>query len=278
MDVASPQPTDAHIRIAHSITEAIMMRDFSKRQRAILDLILRLSWGCGRKYAIIPMQKDFRIVGIAETKVKSELEWLINANVIECCKEANTYSFLKDFDKWAISLVSDYNRKRFDELLHINLTSQIGNLLPKTESEETSQNGNELYEKGRNFPKNREVAPDANTDEKPICGQSKESNKESINIYSSFFEKIWTLYPNKKGKAKIKDTQKKKLYSIGLDEISRCIERYKKSKPDWQAWQNGSTFFNMGYLDYMDAAFQDFKDYAIEHEASAYRDLTKYEP
>lgn len=179
--MANPQPTDAHIRIAHSISEAIMMRDFSKRQRAILDLILRLSWGCGKKTAIIPLKKDFRIIGVAETKIKDELEWLVNANVIEWSKETNEFGFLKDFEKWSVSIVPGYDRKRFDELLHINLTSQNGNLLPKTG---TSQNGKKLHEKGRNFPKNQEVEQGANTDNKQVCGQSKKSIKKS-NIYTT---------------------------------------------------------------------------------------------
>lgn len=46
--MVNPQPTDAHIRIAHSLFEEIAMRDFSKRQRIMIDLVLRLSWGCGK--------------------------------------------------------------------------------------------------------------------------------------------------------------------------------------------------------------------------------------
>jgi hypothetical protein len=75
-------------------------------------------------------------------------------------------------------------------------------------------------------------------------------NKE--NIYNELFESLWTLYPNKKGKGQVGDTQKKKLHDIGFDELSRCIERYKKSKENWKEWQQGSTFFNSGYVDYLD--------------------------
>lgn len=64
--MANPQPTDAHLRVAHNITEAIMTRDFTKRQGKVLDLILWLSWGCGSKEAYIPHQRDFSVVGIHE--------------------------------------------------------------------------------------------------------------------------------------------------------------------------------------------------------------------
>lgn len=70
----------------------------------------------------------------------------------------------------------------------------------------------------------------------------------------AFFESIWKLYPNKKGKGQVSDAKKKKLYGIGLEEITRAIERYKKyvSSIDYLHYQNGSTFFNNGYVDYLD--------------------------
>jgi len=80
--MANPQPTDAHLRMAHSINEAIMLRDFTKRQRKIPDLILRLSWGCGKKAAYIPHQKEFCVTGIYEPDVKKELIWLEQSKII----------------------------------------------------------------------------------------------------------------------------------------------------------------------------------------------------
>jgi hypothetical protein len=173
--MASPQPTDAHIRIAHSIEEEIMMRDFTKRQRSILDLILRLSWGCGKKTAIIPRQKDFEIVGIGETKIKDELIWLMNARVIAWDKDIDEFGFNKDYDQWRVSIVPGFNKERFAELIHLNLdTSQNGKL--------SSQNGKpqneELTETVRtNLPK-REDEQGSNVDEKPVYEVSKESIKD----------------------------------------------------------------------------------------------------
>ena len=71
-------------------------------------------------------------------------------------------------------------------------------------------------------------------------------------LIDQFFEEIWKIYPEKKGKAKISDKKKRQLYEHGFDVIKRCIERYKQNKKDWQEWQNGSTFFNSGYIDYLD--------------------------
>lgn len=69
--------------------------------------------------------------------------------------------------------------------------------------------------------------------------------------YSAFFEEVWKLYPNKKGKSKISNSKKKELYKY-KDQIKICIERYIRDKPQWQEWQNGSTFFNKGFEDYLD--------------------------
>ena len=117
--MADPQPTDAHLRIAHSISEAIMMRDFSKHQRKILDLILRLSWGCGKKYAHIPRQRDFKVVGIFEGDVKKELDWLEVSQIIN--RSGPFYWFEKDYDKWQISRVRPYDPKQLSDLLSLNL-------------------------------------------------------------------------------------------------------------------------------------------------------------
>lgn len=94
----------------------------------------------------------------------------------------------------------------------------------------------------------------------PKTPQSKEKNSiEKQDIYCSFFQSIWALYPNKKGKGQVSLTQKKKLFSIGFEELSRCINRYKQSKEEWKQWQNGSTFFNSGYIDFLDANFTEEK-------------------
>lgn len=79
-----------------------------------------------------------------------------------------------------------------------------------------------------------------------------EKKKKENKTITDFFESVWLLYPEKKGKGQVSDTQKAKLHAIGYDEIKRCIDRYKADKEDWKKWQNGSTFFNSGYIDYLD--------------------------
>ncbi len=136
--MANPQPTDAHLRVAHSINEAIMMRDFTKRQRKILDLILRLSWGCGKQEALIPRQRDFQTVGIGEGHIKAELVWLTQSCIIVISD--NNYSFNKDFDQWQVSRVRPFTPEKLTELVRLNLnghspklTTTVSSNLPKGE-------------------------------------------------------------------------------------------------------------------------------------------------
>jgi hypothetical protein len=89
-----------------------------------------------------------------------------------------------------------------------------------------------------------------------------ENENENINKITKkdidiFFEKLWSLYPLKKGKAKIKDSQKQTLYLIGIDELSRAITRYDNEVTDKTYLQHGSTFLNGGYVDFLDANYQE---------------------
>ena len=130
--MASPQPTIPHLRIPHSISEALMMRDFTKRQRKIIDLILRLSWGCGKDSAIIPRQRDFELLGIAETHVSKEFSRLVESRVIFI--EGNHYSFNKNYDQWQVPRVKPSMPDKLTELVRLNLNGTYQNSkFPKTE-------------------------------------------------------------------------------------------------------------------------------------------------
>lgn len=104
--------------------------------------------------------------------------------------------------------------------------------------------------------------------------------KDSKAAINEFFESIWKLYPSKKGKGQISDSKKKVLYNIGYDELSRAIERYKAglAKDEWRKPQNGSTFFNSGYIDYLDANYSEPEQITDPEEGdrSIYQDEEDY--
>ena len=89
--------------------------------------------------------------------------------------------------------------------------------------------------------------------------KEKEKEKEKDIYIDDFFEKSWKQYPKKQGKGQISKTKKKKLYNeVGLEQMLRCIERYKETiqGKDFQYVMHGSTFFNSGYVDYLDENYQ----------------------
>ena len=73
------------------------------------------------------------------------------------------------------------------------------------------------------------------------------------------FERLWKKYPSKKGKGQVSDTKKKVLYQIGEEHIQRALKRYLdglEKDASWRKPQNGSTFFNSGYVDYLDENYE----------------------
>lgn len=101
----------------------------------------------------------------------------------------------------------------------------------------------------------------ANTDVRIKQSKGKESKANKNTMCKAdaiaLFERLWKLYPVKKGKGQISDAKKMKLLEIGYDEMAMAIERYVAyvKSIDYLRYQNGSTFFNSGYVDYLDANY-----------------------
>ena len=84
------------------------------------------------------------------------------------------------------------------------------------------------------------------------CSESLEETTEETP--EEFFERAWQYYPNKRGKGQVSAKSKERLMSHGWDNVKRAIDRYLNDlkKDEWRQAQNGSTFFNSGYIDYLD--------------------------
>ncbi len=172
-----------------------MVSQFTEQQRRMLDLILRLSWGCGHHSAFIPKQKDFEIVGIGEGHIKAHLDWLIQAKVI--LRNGNYYSFNKDFDQWRVSRAFKYNPEQLSNLIHLNI---------ETEDEKLTENGSpKLTENGSLEKDNlRKTEEKTSVKGKFVTSESaspKESIKESniyINNTKEIYKEIFNFWNSKK--------------------------------------------------------------------------------
>ena len=88
-----------------------------------------------------------------------------------------------------------------------------------------------------------------------------EEEGETEKTLNDFFDSIWKLYPIKKGKGAVSKTQKRKLKKIGYGQLRRCINRYveqmRAEGAEIKYYKNGSTFFNSGYVDYLDENYKE---------------------
>lgn len=100
----------------------------------------------------------------------------------------------------------------------------------------------------------------------PITNTDTDTDKEDIcasDPAEELFRKVWAMYPNKKGLGAVSKSQKQKLLEIGEDHLIRALNRYMDERREKELrrdfcpnWQNGSTWFNSGFADYLDQNYQ----------------------
>ena len=122
--MARPKRSDPHLRIAHSIEEQLMTRQFTAKQLRACRLILRLSWGCGKETAYIPHPSHFEVVGLYRQDAHATLSLLVAENVIYHDKLSGHFAFNKDFDQWKVGLyqVAVLRGDLLGELIKANLS------------------------------------------------------------------------------------------------------------------------------------------------------------
>ena len=110
----------------------------------------------------------------------------------------------------------------------------------------------------------KEMSP-TNVDDRALDDEkAKERAKKAQETIKAkeHFEKLWALYPAKKGKNLISDKRKRDLLSVSVDEMQCFINRYKRdieldhNNGFARQWLNGSTWFNGRWQDYTDENYQ----------------------
>lgn len=81
--------------------------------------------------------------------------------------------------------------------------------------------------------------------------------KAAIDSAQEFYEKVWDLYPEKRGKGSVSITRKLILQDYGLEQVTRAIDRYKEYiATTGYPYKMGSTFFTSGIEDYLDGTYE----------------------
>lgn len=156
---------------------------------------------------------------------------------------------LDKMEENGLIVVGNYNKSQYDRTKWYALTNLAYSILQKEKIHlPFLSNGNDA-----NVEPIPDINTNINTDNKQIYCANDLHDTES---YDDFFESVWKLYPIKKGKGGVSKTKKKVLQRIGYDQICRCIARFIKDMRDAERprkyWMHGSTFFNSGYVDYLD--------------------------
>ena len=104
-------------------------------------------------------------------------------------------------------------------------------------------------------------------EETPASSAKGKQKKEATEV----FERLWQMYPNKKGKSQVSDTKKLQLLKVGEEQVALAIERYKEDREKKQKngkftpeVMNGSTFFNGRFMDYLGDNWEGGEK-AVEH-------------
>lgn len=99
------------------------------------------------------------------------------------------------------------------------------------------------------IPSDNQVVYQLDTQDR-IGKDSKDNNSADAD---TLFEKLWSMYPKKRGKSSVKPATRKKLLDVGEEEMTRAVKRYAQEckGKDPQYIMNGSTFFNGRYEDYL---------------------------
>lgn len=226
--MANPQKENGYTPIANELLEAICKAKLNATQKSIILAVCRFTYGFSRVSCIMSISFVAQAVNLSIRQVSKEMLKLIDQKVIFVVQEstktkAREIMLNKNYDDWGYGIgVPHMNNSSIEQQF-------------TTGMEQEFQSPMELQ-----FHQDKQII--------------KQNIKQDI---CAFFPELWERYPNKRGKAKVTARAKKEMDRLGYDKMAACIKRYVEDKPDWQQYQNGSTFFNGGYLDYLDNSVAD---------------------
>lgn len=117
-----PELADGYMRIANELLEAISRAKFTIYERSLIDLILRLSYGCsGGLYADLLHWSDMEVVGIAKQKARQTAEQLKKKKIIRITHPNNRIRLR--LNKYYLDWDVDFAKRQnvYERLIRLNL-------------------------------------------------------------------------------------------------------------------------------------------------------------
>lgn len=217
--------------IANEILNQIVRLPLNGTQFRIIMVVWRYTYGFSRKEHDISIGFLLNALGLKESQyrqISRELGKLLEMGLLVETEKPNKNKsrrlmFQKDFDKWT--------KKSTGLINPVDKTVQTIRTNKSREPLDESVHQDKQNVKTRSTSKDIEV----------------------------FFEVLWSMYPRKEGKAYVSQVTKAKLLKIGFDEMTRALKRYEAKitaeGTERKYIKSGSSFFNKGYVDYLDANF-----------------------
>lgn len=232
----SVQLENGFARIANEILENIARAKLTATQYELILVIWRFTYGFSRKEHNLSTSFLSRATSRDGRQVQRALKDLESRKIIKQVIGNNKrmISFNKNFSEWVCGIgISTYGNSTTWAKYHTgNGDTTIGRHGKTTIQERKKEN---IKETERDF--------------------SSQHSADTKKEYEDYFVKVWGAYPNKKGKNKISNKQKQKLYKeIPEAQMLQAIEKYKQEKKgvEQRFIMHGSTWFNGGYEDYID--------------------------
>lgn len=113
-----------YVKIANNLFENIIFRDFTNRERAVICLVIRLSYGFNHKRAVIKPKVRFSLIGVHRQHIDRTLDSLIDKKVILQYSN-DEYALNKHFDEWEVRLNKHFDVDSFNSLKGLQFREDV---------------------------------------------------------------------------------------------------------------------------------------------------------
>lgn len=133
-----------YVKIANNLFENIIFRDFTNRERAVICLVIRLSYGFNHKRAVIKPKVRFSLIGVHRQHIDRTLDSLIDKKVILQYSN-DEYALNKHFDEWEVKLNKHFDVDSFNSLKGLQFREDVTTTVTNCNQENTEECNNDGY-------------------------------------------------------------------------------------------------------------------------------------
>ena len=258
--MADVQKENGYTAIANELLEAVYSENFTAMELRIILAIIRQAYGfqkteCEMSLGTISSNIKYK----AKPNISTAVTHLLNMNVVQLVGMKGQTRILKinkDYDTWDTKGYENNNSYKINNSYENNNSTVIESITEPLLNQERI-----LYKEILN--KDKEISQKNNGYENDN-GLVKKPNP--LDAFQEDFERLWKLYPKKRGKSGISKKAMKELQKAGFETVKKAIESYKeeirKNHTDEQYILHGSTFFNGRWKDYISEVSEEYEPYA----------------